>query len=229
MQAKSDFNGTKFLALGAAFPFLLFAFVSISFAQDLPEIIRDIDARQRKIQTMSAQFTQKKETRLAEAPLLSAGTVKFKRPLRIHFTYTQPEAMEMAIDSRNLWVYDPGRFRAEKYPLANKRVAQYVTPVTAIFEKTFAGVAEDYDVSYLGSDGPNHVFRLHPRQAGKVISRADLRIDKDSGAILRFEMLDPGGDRLTLEFKNLRINVPIADEELSIQTPPAVKFQEAGP
>jgi len=53
-----------------------------------------------------------------------------------------------------------------------------------------------------------------------------LWIDKASGAILRFEMIEAGKDRLLLEFNDLRINPPLKDEELAIRIPPSVRVLE---
>jgi outer membrane lipoprotein-sorting protein len=69
---------------------------------------------------------------------------------------------------------------------------------------------------------------LHPRdeQVQKFLSRVDLWIDKASGAIIRFKMVEANGDRLSLEFKNLQINPPLADDDLKIRIPPSVRVLE---
>jgi outer membrane lipoprotein-sorting protein len=204
--------------------------VSLSFAQDAQELIRAIDEQQKKIQTLAAGFSQKKETSLAKDPLVSSGTVKFKRPDRVHFIYSKPEQMEMALEGKTIWIYYPIRSQAEKYSFArNKRITQYLEPVTGIFQKTFAQLAETYHLLYQGLEsGRLHRFRLQPKEdkAQKFLSRVDVWIDKASGAILRFEMIDTSKDRLELEFKNLQINPPLKDEDLTIRIPPTAKILE---
>jgi hypothetical protein len=39
-------------------------------------------------------------------------------------------------------------------------------------------------------------------------------------------MIDTGNDRLFLEFKDLQINPPLKDEDLTIQIPPSVRVRE---
>jgi outer membrane lipoprotein-sorting protein len=200
------------------------------FCQDAEDLIRTIDEQQRGIQTVTASFSQKKETSFQKDPLLSSGLVKFKRPDRIHWTYLQPEPMEVALDGKSLWVYIPGRSQAEQYSLTRgRRMAQYVEPLTALFEKTLAELHKQYAIANegLGDDRTYH-FRLQPREekVRKIVSRVDLWIDKSSGAILRFRMVESNGDQLSLEFKNLQINPLLTENDLRIKIPTSVKVRQ---
>jgi outer membrane lipoprotein-sorting protein len=198
--------------------------------QDAAELIRTIDEQQRKIQTVTARFSQKKETSFSRQPLLSSGLVKFKRPDRIHWTYLKPEPMEVALDGKTIWVYTPGRSQAEKYSLARgKRMAQYLEPMTAAFQKTFSQLDAAYTTAYEGLEAEStYHFRLQPKEekVRRFLSRIDLWIDKSSGAILRFEMLESNGDQLSLEFENLQINPLLTDDDLKVKIPPSVRVLE---
>ncbi len=205
-------------------------FVPAVFGQEVEKVIRTIDARQREIETLIADFTQKKETQIVKKPLLSSGVVKFKRPDKIYWHYTQPEPLEVALSAKGIWIYYPESFQAEKYKLGKKnRVAQSLEPLLAVFQKPFSQLAAGYTLVYEGIEaGRFHHFRLQPKdaQVQKFLSGVDLRIDKTSGAIIRFIMIEANGDRLNLEFKSLRINPPLTDDDLTIKIPPSVKVME---
>ncbi len=213
-----------------ALPCFFGAGSSPAFGQEVEELIRGIDGQQQKIQTLTASFSQRRETSLVKDPLISQGMVKFKRPDRIHFLYSKPESMEMALDGKTIWIYYPGRSQAEKYSLTrNKKMAQYLEPVTGIFQKTFAQVIESYTIIYQGLEADRlHRFRLQPREekVQKFLSRVDLWVDRTSGAILKFEMMEASKDRLTLEFRDLQINPPLPDDDLMIIIPPSAKVLE---
>jgi len=228
----------KILAKSVQMPFGILIFLGLlmevgvfpAFCQDAAELIGAIDEQQRKIQTVAAHFSQKKETSLLREPLLSSGWVKFKRPDQIHWTYVKPEPMEVALDGKTLWFYTPGRSQAEQYSLARgKRIARYLDPLTAIFQKTFGELTEIYAVAYegLAADQSFH-FRLQPKEekVQRLLSRVDLWIDKSSGAILRFKMLESNGDQLSLEFENLQINPLLTDDDLKVKIPPSVRVME---
>jgi outer membrane lipoprotein carrier protein len=198
--------------------------------QDIQELIRSIDEQQQKIQTVTANFSQKKETGFTRDPLFSSGLLKFKRPDRIHWTYSKPEPLEIALDGSSIWIYNPGRSKAEQYSLArSKRIAGYLEPLTAVFQKTFAQLAEGYAIDFEGTEEDHtYHFRLQPtgERIQKVLSRVDLWIDKTSGAILRCKIVESNGDRLSLDFENLQINPPLTDDDLKIKLPPSVRVLE---
>jgi len=224
------------MAFGIFFVLGLFIGVGFfpAFCQDAAELIRTIDEQQRKIQTVAARFSQKKETSFFREPLISSGLVKFKRPDQIHWTYVKPEPMEVVLDGNTLWLYTPGRSQAEQYSLARgKRIVQFLDPLTAIFQKPFAELAEGYTIVFegLAADHSCH-FRLQPKgeKVQRFLSRVDLWIDKSSGAILRFKMLESNGDQLSLEFENLQINPLLTDDDLKVKIPPSVRvLEQSGP
>ena len=204
--------------------------LSPAFGQDLRERIRTIDEQQRRIQTVIADFSQRKETAFTREPLISSGVVKFKRPNRILWIYREPEPLEVAFDAQSIWLYHPGRSSAEKYSLArSNRMARYFEPLAAIFQKTFAPLAEEYSITLEGTEADHlYHFRLQPRdeRTQQPLSRADLWIDKTSGAILRCKMVEFHRDQWSLEFKNLQINPPLTDDDLKIRIPPSVRVLE---
>jgi len=203
---------------------------SPALGQDVGELIRVIDEQQRKIQTITASFSQTKEISLVKTPLLSSGLVKFKRPAQIYWHYSKPELMEVALDGKTIWMYSPGSAQAEKYSFGrSKRMAQSLDPLLAIFQKTLGQLTETYTIFYEGLEADRlHRFHLQPREekVQKFLSRLDLGVDKISGAIIRFKMVEANGDCLTLDFKNLKINAPLTDDDLKIKIPPSVKVQD---
>lgn len=206
--------------------------MATALSQDVLELIRAIDEQQRKIQTVTANFYQKKETFLAQEPLLSSGLVKFKRPDQIYWQYANPQAMEIALDGKNIWMYSPPSLQVEKYSLSRgRRSKQSLDPLLTVFQKPFGQLAKDYDLIYEGLGGDlGHHFRLLPKEEAvkKILAKVDLWIDKTSGAIIRFIMTETNGDRLHLEFKNLQINPSLTDEDLQIKIPPNVRVLEQG-
>lgn len=203
---------------------------STALGKEVEELIQIIDQQQRKIQTITATFSQTKEVSLVKTPLLSSGLVKFKRPAQIYWHYSKPEPMEVALDGKTIWMYSPGSAQAEKYSFGRStRMAQSLEPLLAIFQKTLGQLTETYTIFYEGLEADRlHRFHLQPREqkVQKFLSRLDLWVDKISGAIIRFKMVEANGDRLTLEFKNLQINPPLTDDDLKIKIPPSVRVQD---
>jgi outer membrane lipoprotein carrier protein len=198
-------------------------------SQDTAELMRNIDEQQKKIQTLQADFSQKRETALAKKPLISSGTVKFKRPDRVRWAYARPERVDIASNGKEIWLYYPQRGQAERYLLSRgKRLAQYMEPLMSIFEKPFAQLASEYDVTYQGRAGSVHQFRLRPKRGKvqEVITQVDLGIDSTSGAIVTLTVAETSGDRLTLEFKKMQINLPLSEDDLDVKMSPSTRVQD---
>jgi outer membrane lipoprotein-sorting protein len=189
-----------------------------AFGQETEELIRSIDEQQQKIQTLIAHFTQIKETSLVKEPLVSSGLVRFKRPDFIRWTYLKPEPMEVVLDGQTIRVYHGERSQVEEYSLTrNKIVARYLEPLIGVFQHPFTQLTKVYRVTYEGLEVQRTChFHLQPKakEIQKFLSGVDLWIDKDSGAILRFKMVEANGDRLILEFHNLQLNPPLNEEDL---------------
>ncbi len=198
--------------------------------QDSQKWIREIDEQQRKIQSLAARFTQKKETALMKEPLLSSGLVRFKRPNRIYLAYEKPQSLEIAIDGQKMRIYQTGKPQIEQYSLGpGKRMTQFLEPLIGVFQKYFAELEDQYIVTYGGMEGDRlYRFLLLPKdeKTRKFLLRVELWTDRGSGAIERFQMTETNGDRLLLEFHNLQINPSLADPDLEIKAPPSVTVVE---
>lgn len=219
------------LAIWICAAVVFFAASPSASGKDLDKLIQTIEEQQKKIQTLSAKFAQKKETALAKKPLLSSGVVKFKRPDRVHFLYSRPETMEMAMEGDSLLIFTPGNSQAERYSLSRGRAARLLSPVTSVFQKTFARLGDEYLLTYEGPGEEGTLrFVLHPREENlrRLLARIELWIDKNSGAILKFRTLENKGDRLTLAFQDLQINPPLTDDDLKIKIPQTVRVREGG-
>lgn len=202
----------------------------IAQSQGLQELIRTISEKQRQIETLTGNFVQRRETSLMQEPLLSAGIVKFKRPGRIYFVYSRPAPMEISLNGKFLTIYDPRRSRVERYALSpGSAVGSYMESVTRIFQRPLDQLSADYSVHPVRSDRADcHRFQLFPRKEAmrEWVKEVELRIDKASGAILTFEMIEPNQDRLILKFQNLQINPPLTDQDLEIKIPPSADRKE---
>jgi outer membrane lipoprotein-sorting protein len=204
--------------------------LKIAQSQGLQELIRNISEKQSRIETLTAIFSQRRETALVQEPLLSSGIVKFKRPSRVFFAYTEPTPMEIYLDGKRVNIYDPARSQAERYTLSPvSRVGFYLQSVTRIFQQTLEQLTADYSIRPLPPDRADcYRFRLHPRKEAmeEVVKEVELRIDKASGAILTFDWIEPSQERLILEFQKLQINPPLTDQDLKINLPPSGQIEE---
>jgi outer membrane lipoprotein-sorting protein len=202
--------------------------------QDAKAWIQELAVKQGRIETLTGRFTQRKEASFMGEPLISSGQVRFKRPDRIYLAYDPPRPVVISIDGQRMQIYHVDRGQMEHYALRSAmRSAPFWEPFLQVFQKPFPALERIYHVTYRGLEGERlHHFLLLPKEekTRRFLAQMELWIDGGSGAIERFLMIESQGDRLRLDFENLRINPPLGDEEFAIRIPPGVKIVEpSGP
>lgn len=222
------------LSCGAVLSFHRDGDIQGAFGKDAKAWIQELAEKQGRIETLTGQFTQRKETSFMREPLISSGRVRVKRPHRIYLAYDSPQPLVISIDGQQMQIYHVDRNRLEQYSLRSAMgFAPFWEPFLQVFQRPFSAWEEKYFVDYRGLEGSRlHHFLLSPKEekTRRFLAQIELWIDGSSGAIERFRMTEPQGDRLRLDFENLQINPPLGDEELKIQIPPGVKVIEpSGP
>jgi outer membrane lipoprotein carrier protein len=143
---------------------------------------------------------------------VSSGTFEFLRPDHFRFAYARPFEQMIVSDGTRLWLHD-----AELNQVTVRRVVDTLgsTPMAIL-----AGRAPDRDfelVAEPASEGLNWV-RATPRRSDGTIR--SLRIGFKGRALAAVEIADSFGQRSLIEFRELRLNVPMAVERFRFTPPP---------
>ena len=143
---------------------------------------------------------------------VSSGTIEFLRPDHFRFAYARPFEQLIVSDGTRLWLHDP-----ELNQVTVRRVADVLgsTPMAIL-----AGRAPDRDFELVAdpsADGLEWV-RATPRRGDGTVRH--LRIGFRGRALAAFEIADSFGQRSLIEFRDLRLNVPVPAERFRF-TPPA--------
>ncbi len=89
---------------------LVLIFMSASSA----DILDDLKAKQAKIKTVSANFTQEKTTKLLTKPIRTEGRFLYKQPDRIRWEYKGSVNMQVIFNGKDIWIYYPELKEADK-------------------------------------------------------------------------------------------------------------------
>ena len=143
---------------------------------------------------------------------VSSGSVEFLRPDHFRFAYAKPFEQLIVSDGTRLWLHDP-----ELNQVTVRRVVDTLgsTPMAIL-----AGRAPDRDfelVAETASAGLDWV-RATPRRSDSTIR--SLRIGFKGRALAAVEIADSFGQRSLIEFRDLRLNVPVPAERFRFTPPP---------
>lgn len=109
-------------------------------------VIQKLATKQEQLSTMSARFTQEVSTPLTRRPIVSKGTLSFRRePACACFTITEPRPAVVRFDAHSYQVYRPEQARAERFLLEDGDLAgalvQVLAPTHSALEQSFRATA----------------------------------------------------------------------------------------
>lgn len=193
-------------------------------AQD-PDAFSELHRRAQKVEkslvTLRADFVETTESDLLVAPIVESGTILAARPIRVLLRYEQPEKKALLIDGNELRLVWFERGQVESLPIGKIQDA---------VDKYFYQVSEEdlrghFDVEVISDPelpGTHRVEMVAKRkQVEKGLERLQLWIADDTLYPVKMRFVYPreAGSK-TIELSNLRVNVPIDNDEFRIELPP---------
>ncbi len=165
-----------------------------------------------------ASFTQTVTSPDGSKTKSSSGSFEFSRPNRFRFAYTKPFEQLIVADGRKVWIYDTDLNQVSSRPFSK---ALGATPAALL---SGSDLERDFDLSALPArDGLDWVEAKPKVKEGAFQS---LRIGFRSKALAAIEITDGFGQRSSLQFGGLEVNVPVAADAFKFTPPPGADVIE---
>ena len=188
--------------------------------QDEParEAIRKLSERFRDVKTLSARVTQKRKSALLETPIVSSGTLCYRRdPARLVFRMTEPRITEIHLDRTSYQVYRPDEKRLERMDFEGDSSA---AKLFLVFEPKPEEIGKGFAVrSGEAKDGALEVH-LEPTDetVRKRLKKLSLTIAAD-GTLRRIAVTDGDGDDVEFELSELKADPDLPAETFELRVP----------
>jgi outer membrane lipoprotein carrier protein len=194
--------------------------------ETLEQVIREISERQKKIGTLEADFVQEKEMALLASSEKSTGRFVYSQPNRVLWTYDAPRQVTMLIADGRLTTYYPELNRAETLEVKRfeDRIFRYMGARGAIDE-----LGKYFDFKFVNAKNDRfYTLELKPKTktVERRVQRIKIWIDRTTYLTTRFEYVEGDGDLTRYEFRNIRINQPVADSKFVLNLPKSVRVEE---
>lgn len=213
------FLNVSFCILNFAFCILIFPLNSFG---DIEKTLKDLEEKQKTIDTWEADFIQTKVTTLMLDKIISEGHTVFKKPNLIYWRYTKGSNILMVFSGQEAWLYYPNLREAERYKNIEKMIRKF--PIAYGLE--IESLRKYWDISII-PDSPNNLItlELHPKEKEmrKVFEKITLLIDKKIGIPQKIQIYEPGGDYTIIVFKEIKINVLLPANFFIFKPPTGVK------
>ncbi len=165
---------------------------------------------------LKARFTQTYTYKVYDRKQVSTGTVYFKKPRRMRWDYTTPQAKVFVADGQTLWVYEPEENQVFKRSL---KAAQL--PVALTFMSGEGDLKAAFHTQLLPSkDADRYVVELVPKKHEGDYQKLLLHVDKATFAVRASTVIDPVGNTNHVRFEDVSTSVGLPDSGFQF-TPPA--------
>lgn len=202
--------------IGKALPFLalLLLFGPLFGAAHAGDALDELAARQKGVDTVTAEFSQEKRALLLEKPITETGMFYYKAGAGVRWQYEA--GLLVVYDGKALYVFDPEMGEAEKV----NEAGSYIGPLS--FDMEF--LKKDYEIRAERLDGAIRL-NLKPK---KQMPFASMEITFPGGSAFPREvvMKEETGDETRIEFRDVKINKPLSDELFVFRPPQGVTVKE---
>jgi outer membrane lipoprotein-sorting protein len=196
----------------------------------LAALVARVKYEQRRLETLEADFVQRRESVLLVEPEVSRGTFAFAAPDRVRWDYHSPRPLSLVVAGKRMTTWYRDLRRAETLD-----VGRYSTQVLRYLG---AGGSLDTLLQYFTlratlpvAGAEPYRLELEPRypRVAKRLSGITIWIDRRTFLPTRLHYREPDGDTTEYEFSNVRANVAFAPERFELELPSDVRVRALGP
>ena len=165
----------------------------------------------RNIQSVKAEFLQKRHLQILKDPLLSEGRFFYLASGSLRWEYLSPlrSVMLQKGDNIRLYHFSEGAWKEEMTQAVEAR-----RMVLAEMSQWFRGRFEESKIfSHAYSPGPPGRILLTPKEGiNRFILGIEIVLSERPGVLDRVEIAEPGGSATRIEFRNVEINSNLPSE-----------------
>ena len=162
------------------------------------------------IKTISAAFSQEKHLSIFSKTIDSQGTMAFKAPGNLRWTYTSPYSYEILIKNQEISINDGGKVNtfdlssSEKFSEINGLILNSITGKILDDERFTTTYHENATFQLV-------VLRPRAKEMSSLISEIHLFIDPNKKQVSKIKIVESASDYTVIKFSNQILNQPMSD------------------
>jgi outer membrane lipoprotein-sorting protein len=189
--------------------------------------LQQIDAKSAHIDSVTADFEQRKFTMLMKKPLVSTGHVAASGITALWKT-DKPQPTSMLVDPKEIRIYYPVQSIVEIYPVQGQLGALAASPLPRLstLQKFFTfdrDSAASLDAAT--TDDKCLAVRLTPSndELRQHVKQVRVLLDRETGAVRRAENTDSDGERTLMIFSQMKLGEKLPANALKLIVAPGTK------
>jgi outer membrane lipoprotein-sorting protein len=189
-------------------------------APSLAELVAGHCRSRAETSTLRTRFVQRRSFAALGEEERSAGVLYYRRPDSLRWEYAEPDPSWTVIRGRRGWAVFPRIRQVQTFDLGSSRVDGILSVVG--FAACGPAFAESFEIT-MGprADDGRPVLSLTPLRPELAASftRIELALDPQDLLPRRVVLHERTGDRVTLDFRDLRRKVPLDPSLFELTTP----------
>jgi outer membrane lipoprotein-sorting protein len=180
--------------------------------QEPAEALRALAERMKDARTLSCAVKQTRKTALMEKPLVSSGTMLYRRePGRLVFRLTEPRATEIHMDRATYQVHRPDEKRLERVEFEDDALT---SQLLTLFEPKPETMGKAFRMSKSGPD-----ILLEPLDEKVKKRLASIALTLDGPELRRIRYTQADGDDVSFEMSDVRLNPDLEPDAFELKVP----------
>ena len=200
-------------------------------AQEVRNVVKQIQARYEKTKDLQADFIQKTRIEGFERPVISSGKVYLKKPGRLRWDYLDPAHEEIYVNRDDVRVYVP----EHKQVLVGKLTQMAASQAPLQLLQGAARLDESFDIEPTPGNergtGGVPLITLFPKskahEPSRNLQRIVVEVFPKTYFLRTVSLHEISGNVATFEFSGLKPNAGLGDEVFDFKTPPDVEVVRA--
>jgi outer membrane lipoprotein carrier protein len=190
----------------------------------LNALMERVRLQQQEIKTVGARFVQKRESSLLVAPEESSGTFDYAAPNRVRWEYVSPNPISVVIDGGEMTTWYRDLKRAEKLKIGrySNQVMKYMGATGSMQQ-----LLEYFRITMKVPEKKTEPYQLEltPKLAriAKRVKSMTLWVNPDTFFPTGLKYVEGNGDTTEYQFKDVKINAPIAGDRFVLKIPQGVE------
>jgi outer membrane lipoprotein carrier protein len=197
---------------------------AVSAPSELDQLINGLQGKYVRLNTLSAEFTQVYNAP-GERTRRESGRLQLKKPGKMRWDYTTPEAKLYVSDGKTMYEYLPAERTATR---ANaKQVDDWRAPFMFLLGR--GNLRRDFARIEFASEAPvragHRVVRLIPKR-NSDIRELLIEVEPNTLRLARLSLIKSGNARIDFLLNNVQENVVVADSVFNFQPPTGVTVRQ---
>jgi outer membrane lipoprotein-sorting protein len=199
-------------------------FSSLLFAQyagfkpvpDISAFKQQFTETAQKTTSIKSDFVQEKNLSMLNDKIVSKGKFWFKKNNLVRIEYTSPFQYLMIMNDKNVFVKDGQK--ENKMSTRSSKLFQQINKITVDCIEGTALSNTDFNVR-LFENAQAFLIEMAPQPKGlkEFFKTINITVSKKDYAVLKIDMIEPGGDNTAISFSNRELNTAIPDAIFAIK------------